>query len=61
MGKKTGDGEEPKGGHKVLRRVIRLALVAAAVGWIVKKLKGRSTPAEGLWRDGISGDDRGAR
>ncbi|MGH2717382.1 MAG: hypothetical protein ACRDJU_02230 [Actinomycetota bacterium] len=42
--------------RKLVVRLLRLAVVAGAGVWIAKKVKQRSSPAEGLWREGLSGN-----
>lgn len=52
-----GAGKEHKGRSR--RRIVRLVRLAVAVGvgvFIVQKMKARSRPPEGLWREGISGN-----
>lgn len=44
--------------RKLIARLLRLALVTGAGIWIAKKVKQRSAPAEGLWREGLSGNGR---
>ncbi|HWD08391.1 MAG TPA: hypothetical protein VHA57_04770 [Actinomycetota bacterium] len=46
--------------RKLVARLLRLALVAGAGVWIAKKVKQRSSPAEGLWREGLSGNGQAA-
>ena len=51
------ESEHPtkKKGHRRLRRLIRLGLVAGGAAWLIKKWRSKSSPGDGLWRDGISG------
>ena len=42
--------------RKLVARLLRLALIAGAGVWIAKKVKHRSGPAEGVWREGLSGN-----
>jgi hypothetical protein len=60
----TDDAEAPakprKRRRKLVGRLVRLAIMAAAGVLIAKQLKQRSAPAEGLWSEGLSGNGQGS-
>jgi hypothetical protein len=51
-----GQEKQPRKKKKFLGRLLRLAVLAGIGVFIAKKVKSRSAPPEGLWREGISGD-----
>jgi hypothetical protein len=42
--------------RRIVVRLIRLSAVAALGVWIARRTRSRSSPPEGLWHEGVSGD-----
>lgn len=53
-----GDQTEAAKPRRWIRRLLRLGVVAGAGIFLVKKVKSRSAPSEGLWREGTPRDGR---
>jgi len=46
---------------RIIVRLLRLSVVAAAGVWVARRQRSRQTPPEGHWQEGISGTGVGAR
>lgn len=52
MGEESGEETGKRKARGKLVKLLRLGIVVGTATWLIKKKRARSTPAEGLWRDG---------